>query len=333
MTASSFSPVHATCNGPKRVGLFERDGAFPVELEQRKEPRDDLQSVLALGNQFVEPYPDPGAALLQDSEDQGRLLGYRYGRHVQVVETDRGNRLGPERGSRDLREALGVDAEDDVGHQVLEAFFEGDRARVAAQGGTFESGELLGDEFVGPVLKEPREQQVAGFEEGEVFGIVDVAGRKQPCRFEIEQGRRDDEKLRGLIETHFGSEPAGVGDEFVGDLVERYFGHVEAALGDQAEQQIEGAFEVAEAEVETGGPVRLRGDRRRGLCDRCCVRGSRDFRGARREIPVDGVRTSGFRRSRVRGGGVHGSAAGPVDHFSRQAPIGLRAGGGRSPPW
>lgn len=135
------------------VGLFEGDGTFAVELEQREEPGDDEQSEIAVGDEFVESDPDAGAAGAQQAEDVGGLFGNRHLRGVQVVEADGGGWFRPEGGGRDLGEAVRVDTEHDLRYEILVALLERHRARIAAQGGGLEGGELFGDLLVGPVLQ------------------------------------------------------------------------------------------------------------------------------------------------------------------------------------
>ena len=87
-----------------------------------------------------------------------------------------------------------------------------------------------------PVLQQPGEQQVADFQQREIFLVVDLAGRQQPRGFEVEQRRRDDEECSGLVEPHLGTDGAGVGDEIIGDLVQRHLGHIEAVGENQLQQ-------------------------------------------------------------------------------------------------
>ena len=112
-----------------------------------------------------------------------------------------------------------------------------------------------GDLLERAVLQQPGEQQVARLEQREVLLVLDVALRQQPRRLEVEQGGGDEQERRGLLEVPLRS-PAGldVGDELVGDLRQRDLGDVELVLGDQAEQQVERALEVVQAQLEPGLP-------------------------------------------------------------------------------
>ena len=58
------------------------------------------------------------------------------------------------------------------------------------------------------------------------------------------------EELAGLVEVPVRAAGADVGDELVGDLGEGDLGDVELVLGDQAEQQVEGALEDVEVDLE-----------------------------------------------------------------------------------
>ena len=57
----------------------------------------------------------------------------------------------------------------------------------------------------GAVLQQPGEQQVARLEQGEVLLVLDVAVRQQPGRLEVEQGGRDDQERRRLVEVPVGA--------------------------------------------------------------------------------------------------------------------------------
>ena len=57
-----------------------------------------------------------------------------------------------------------------------------------------------GDLLEGAVLQQPREQQVARLEQRQVLLVLDVGRRQQPDDLEVEQRRRDDQELRGLLE-------------------------------------------------------------------------------------------------------------------------------------
>ena len=81
--------------------------------------------------------------------------------------------------------------------------------------------------------------------------------RQQPRGLEVEQGGRDDEELRGLVEVGVVAERGEVGDEVVGDAVQRQLGDVELVLADELQEQVERAGEVVEADGEPRrGPAR-----------------------------------------------------------------------------
>ena len=93
-------------------------------------------------------------------------------------------------------------------------------------------GDPLADPLEGSVLQQPGEQQVAGFEQGEVFGVVHLALGQQPGGFEVEQGGGDHDELGGLFEIPptgpvLGLASLDVGQELVGDNAQRDLGDVE----------------------------------------------------------------------------------------------------------
>ena len=59
----------------------------------------------------------------------------------------------------------------------------------------------IGDVLVGPVLQQPGEEQVAGLEQGQVLGVLDLPRGQQPGRFQVEQGGGDDQELAGLVQV------------------------------------------------------------------------------------------------------------------------------------
>ena len=155
-----------------------------------------------------------------------------------------------ERGRRDLREPLGVDTEHHLGQQVGVPVLQRHRPRIAAQRGGLEFGEHLRDVLERPVLQQPGEQQVAHLEQREVFLVVDLPGRQQPGRLEIQQRGGDHQEGRGLVEFQLRADRLGVGDEFVGHLVQRHLGDVETVREDQLQQQIERPLEIAQPDLK-----------------------------------------------------------------------------------
>ena len=112
----------------------------------------------------------------------------------------------------------------------------------------------VGDLLVGAVLQEPREEQIAGLEQGEVFLALDLAAWQQARGFQVEQSGRDDEEFGRLAEIPAAAEGPDVRDEIIGDLRQRDLGNVELVLADQLQQQVERAFEVRQAYGEFAGP-------------------------------------------------------------------------------
>ena len=93
----------------------------------------------------------------------------------------------------------------------------------------------------GPVLQEPGEEQVSGLEELEVeFLFVLIVGQ-EPVGLEGQERRSHHNELRCApqvpIRTH-------VGDEVISHLRQRQLGDVEALTGDEAQEKVEGAFEL-----------------------------------------------------------------------------------------
>ena len=75
------------------------------------------------------------------------------------------------------------------------------------------AGEPDRDLLERPVLQQAGEQQVARLEEGDVVGIHQFALRQQPGDLQVQQGRRHDEELAGLVELLRRLELAQVGEE------------------------------------------------------------------------------------------------------------------------
>ena len=157
----------------------------------------------------------------------------------------------------------GVTPDQHVRQQLREPRFELDGATVPACLGTLEFGEVGGGEFVGAVLQQPGEEEVARLQQRQVLLVLDVAGRQQPRRLEVEQRGRNEEELGGLSEIPIAGRRE-VGEELVGDLRQRHLGDVQLATADQAEQQVKRAFEVIESDVEAFGGIRNRALTRAG---------------------------------------------------------------------
>ena len=136
------------------------------------------------------------------------------------------------------------------GQQLGVVRFESDRTGVPAGLVRHPPGEDVGDLLVRAVLEQPREEQVAGLQQREVRLVLDLGGGQQPRRLQIEQRGGDDQELGGLVEVPVRPHGADVGHELVGDPGQRDLGDVQLVLGDQLEEEVEGALEVVEDDLE-----------------------------------------------------------------------------------
>ncbi len=173
--------------------------------------------------------------------------------HVYVLDRDRRSSLGSQRRGGDPGELFGRDGEQHVRHQVGEPALQPDGARVAPGLVAFQRPQVRRGELVGPVLEQPREQQIAGLQQGQILLILDLAGWQQAGRLEVEQGGRHHQELGRLTEVPGPAQRPDVGDELVGDPRERDLGHVELVLGDEREQQVERSLEVRQPDLERRG--------------------------------------------------------------------------------
>ncbi len=169
---------------------------------------------------------------------------------VHVGDRDGRRELRRERPAGDLGQPFGPDPEHELGQQVGERRLQRHHAREPQRLLGHPPREDLRHLLVRPVLQQPGEQQVTGLQQGEVLLVLHLARGQQPGRLEVEQGGRDQQEVARLVEVPLGAPGADVGDELVGDLVERHLGDVELVLGDQPEQQVEGALEHLEVDVE-----------------------------------------------------------------------------------
>jgi hypothetical protein len=225
------------------LGLVEPDRLLPVELEQRQEAGHDGERVRRVRGQLGETGP---ASCAQQRDHVLGLLAHADQRGVDVVDVHL--RLGPRLHGlhREPREAVGADAEHDLGQQfrVLRLQAHGTRP---AQGLVLQAlGEDGGDLLVGAVLEQPGEEQVAGFEQREVRLVLDLGGGQQPGRLEVEQCRGYDQEFGGLVEVPVRTHGVQVRHELIGDLGQRDLRDVQLVLGDQLEQQVEGTLEVVQ---------------------------------------------------------------------------------------
>ena len=126
------------------------------------------------------------------------------------------------------------------------------RCRVASRSSVL--GEPARHLLERAVLQQPGEQQVAGLEQGDVVGIDELALRQQAGDLQVEQGRRDDEELAGLVELLGGVEPAQVGEELVGDAADSEISVMSSsclAISDSSRSN--GPLEVAQGDRESAG--------------------------------------------------------------------------------
>ena len=245
--------VQRTVSSPNGLRLLQVDGRVAEEVEHREEAGDDLEGPGAVGGERGER----GAAQRGEAFGQERrLLGDRHLRGVQVVDADGGRGLGPEHRGRELGERRGVDAEQHLRQQHGEPLFQRHRAREPPRRARLQLHEEACDLLVRAVLQQPREQQVAGLQQGEVLGVLHLGVGQQAGGLEVEQRGRDDQELRGLVEVRVVAEGREVGDEVVGDAVQRHLGDVQLVLADQLQEQVERALEVVQPDREA---------RRRGL--------------------------------------------------------------------
>jgi hypothetical protein len=183
------------------------------------------------------------------AEDDGVFADGHAGR-VDVVGAHGRRRFGFHRLAREDRQFFGGDVEDEFGQEVAVAGLEADAARHAGRGAFDEAGEVACGLFVGLVLEQPREEEVAGFEQSEVLFVVDLGAGQEPRGLEVEEGGGDEQELGGLLEVPRLVEGGDVFDEFGGDAVERDLGDVELVLADELQQQVERPLEVVKPDVE-----------------------------------------------------------------------------------
>ena len=175
LTSSSFtsrSPVHETWSTPSGSDCSNATArARYSSSSARKRPTiwiGSWQSATRSRNDAHWPTPRRSQQLQQ----QLGLFGHRHLRGVQMLGADHRHRPRGERRRRDLGEAVGVDTEHHLGQQVVVPVLQRHRPRIAAQRGGLQFGEHLGDVLERPVLQQPREQQVAHLEQGQVLLVV-----------------------------------------------------------------------------------------------------------------------------------------------------------------
>ena len=146
-----------------------------------------------------------GRAQLQPVAQQLGLFLDADGGAVKVGEADLGGCgfLGLERGLGQAGELLRGVPPEQLRQQRREVALQRDLPRIPAglklEGGPHHARHLL--ERL--VLQQPGEEQVAGFEQRDVFLVLHFAGGQEPGRLEVQQGGGDDEEFAGLIKGPF----------------------------------------------------------------------------------------------------------------------------------
>ena len=210
------------------------------------------------------------------------LLAHADRRRVQVVQADGRRHLGRHRPGGDHGQLLGRDAHDQLGQQRGELRLEAGLARRHPPGRGHPLGEGVRDVLEGAVLQQPGEEQVAGLDQGEVLLVLRARLRQQPGRLEVQQGRGDEQELRGLAEVPLRSSAPGAALMCAMNssvtLASAISVMSSLCLLIRPEQQVERAREDVEVHLErraraAAGDDPARGERRvgrpRALCGRC----------------------------------------------------------------
>ena len=103
-------------------------------------------------------------------------------------------------------EVVGRERPDELGRLLAELLLEPHDARVPRRLGLESAREPARRLLEGAVLQQAREQQVARLEQGDVFGVDQLALRQQARDLQVEQGRGDDEELARSVELLLGVE-------------------------------------------------------------------------------------------------------------------------------
>ena len=193
--------------------------------------------------------PDAASRLRTTSSCSATLTAGR----VQVGDAHGRRRLRRQHAGGQRGELLGRDAEQHLGHLLGEDRVGPGVAAVPQDGAGLALPQERRRLLVGPVLQQPREQQVAGLEQLQVVLVLHLGGRQQPGGLEVQQRRRDDEELAGLVQVQLVAEGPQVGDELVGDLREGDLGDVELVLADQLQEEVERPLEVGQPDGEARG--------------------------------------------------------------------------------
>src|SRR5690606_7958432 len=113
----------------------------------------------------------------------------------QMIEPDMRNRLRREGQQRERGEVIDVETPHELGHLLPVLLIEAHGASMTAVFILQTAREPGGDLLEGPVLQEPREQQIACFEERDSLRIHELALREKTRDLHVEKRRRDDEEL------------------------------------------------------------------------------------------------------------------------------------------
>lgn len=169
---------------------------------------------------------------------------------MDVVDVDLRPGLGLHRLHRELGETLRAGTDDHLGQQLGEVRLQPDGTGTAPGLVGQPAAEDVRDALVGAVLQQPGEEQITGLQEREIGLVLHFGRGQQPGRLQIQQRRRDDQELRGLVQIPVRPHGPDVRHEFVGHLRQRDLGDVQLVLGDQLQKEVEGALEVLQPEGE-----------------------------------------------------------------------------------
>ena len=251
----------------KRRHLVKRNVPVPVQLQQRQKTGHHDEGAVRISDQL----PEGGQPGPPDTLGNHRpLLPHGNTGNVQVGKAYLRHRLRCQRTAGNLGELVRSDPEQNLGQQRCERLLKCHCAREPARFPLESLGELPGHLLEGLVLEEPREQQIAGLQDRQVFLVLDLPRRQQPSRFEVEQGGCNHQKLSGLIEAPLALLGPDVRNEIVRYLVQGEFGDFQLVFSDELQQQVERTFEVGNPDTET---VWLRRRRHVGLGHARSVRG------------------------------------------------------------
>ena len=195
-TSPSSAPVQRTCQLAERGDLVEGHHPLAEQLQQRQEPGDPGHRVRARRR----PACGRSACRARRSRSTTRCACSRTltsGAWMCAIETPSGSGLGSS--------ALAARPANSSGPSPIRTSGSSWRTarRARRPAGTAGLGghpglQDAGDLLERPVLQQPREEQVAGLQQRQVLLVLDLAGRQQPGRLEVEQGGGDQQERRGL---------------------------------------------------------------------------------------------------------------------------------------